>query len=84
MQMGNIEKNEDVCLLDSATTHTILYGKHFSRVLHCIRKMSTIVEIIDDFRNATIVIPNDTTLHFEDALMSYRSKRNLQIGRAHV
>ena len=58
-------KNEDVCLLDSATTHTILYGKHFFSTV-TFRKanvhiISGPVEIIDGFRSVTIILSNDTT-----------------------
>ncbi|XP_017982368.1 PREDICTED: uncharacterized protein LOC108663281 [Theobroma cacao] len=35
------------------------------------------VGIIDGLGNATIVLPNGTTLHIEDALLSSRSKKNL-------
>ncbi|EOY09142.1 Uncharacterized protein TCM_024537 [Theobroma cacao] len=72
---------EDVCLLDSATTHTILCGKHFlSNVTLSKANVYTIsgpVGIIDGSENATIVLPNGTTLHIKDALLSSRSKRNL-------
>ena len=64
--MGNIEKNGDVCLLDSLMTHTILCGKHFfsSMTLHKenVYIISGLIEIIDGFKNATIVLSNETTL----------------------
>ena len=33
--------------------------------------------MIDDFRNATIMLPNGTTLYIKDALLSTKMKRNL-------
>jgi len=81
MQMGHIEKKEDLCLLDSATTHTILCGKHFCSNV-TLRKenvqiTSSPVNIIDGYGTATVILPNGTTLYLEDALLSGRSKRNL-------
>jgi len=79
--MGHIEKNEDICLLDSATTHTILCGKHFfSNVTLRKANIQTIsgpVNIIDGYGITTVILPNGTTLYLEDALLSGRSKRNL-------
>ncbi|OMP03727.1 Integrase, catalytic core [Corchorus capsularis] len=81
MQMGNIEKKEDVFLLDSATTHTILSNKDFfSSVTLCKANVNTIsgpANIIDGYGNATIFLPNGTILHLEDELLSGRSRRNL-------
>lgn len=79
--MGTTEKKEDVCLLDSVTTYTILCCKHFFSSV-TLRKaniniISSLIEIIDGFRNATVALPNGTTLHIEDALLSCRSKSNL-------
>ena len=72
--MGNIERKDDVCLLDSATTHTILRSKDFfSSVTLCKANVNTIsgpANIIDGYGNATIVLPNGTVLHLEDALLS--------------
>ena len=31
-KMRTVEKNEDICLLDSATTHTIIRGKNISQI----------------------------------------------------
>ncbi|KAK6152021.1 hypothetical protein DH2020_014656 [Rehmannia glutinosa] len=78
--MGKIEKR-DYCLLDSATTHSILTNKvYFSSVKLCKAQVTTIsgpVEIIDGSGNATVVLPNGTILNIENALLSSRSKRNL-------
>ncbi|EOY21377.1 Ac-like transposase THELMA13 [Theobroma cacao] len=68
--MGTTEKNKDVCLFDSVMTNTILCGKHFFLSVTLreanVRSISSLVEIIDNFMNATIVLPNGTTLHIED------------------
>ena len=70
--MKIIEKNKDACLLDSVMTHAILRDKkYFSNLkLHKtnIHTISRFVKIIEGFWNATIILPNDTILHMEDAL----------------
>lgn len=77
--MEDIEKTI-MCLPDSGTTHTILSNKNFFSSVTLrksnIQTISSPVEIIDGSRNATIILPNGTILHIEDALSS-RSKRNL-------
>ena len=79
--MTMIEKKDDACLLDSAITHSILREKnYFSSIT--LRKenvhiISGPVEMINGFGNATIMLPNGTTLHIEDALLSTKMKRNL-------
>ena len=79
--MTMIEKKEDVCLLDSITTHSILRDKNYfsSMTLRKVNfhSISGPIEMIDDFRNATIMLPNGTTLHIDDALLSTKTKRNL-------
>ncbi|KAL9165046.1 hypothetical protein ABFS82_06G145400 [Erythranthe guttata] len=78
--MKNMDKY-DYCLLDSATTHSIFNNKiYFSSVTSCKAQVKTIAgsaEIIDGSGNATIVLPNGTTLHIENALISGRSNKNL-------
>jgi len=81
MQMENTKKKENVYLLDSATTHTIFRNRHFFSSMTLrkaqIHTISGLVPIIDSFGNATIVLPNGTILHIENAFLSIRSKRNL-------
>ena len=79
--MTMIEKKEDVCLLDSATTHSILKDKNYFSTM-TLRKANvhTIfgpVEMIVGSENATIMLSNGTILHIEDALLSTKTKRNL-------
>ena len=79
--MENTEKKEDVCLLDSASTHTIFHSRHFFssmtlRKTH-VHTISGPIPIIDGFGNATIVLQKGTILHIENAFLSSRSKRNL-------
>ena len=93
-KMTMIEKKEDVCLLNSPTTHSILKDKnYFSTMTLRITNIHTIsgpVEMIDGSGNATIMLPNDTILHIEDAVLSTKTKRNLlsfkdvRDRRAHV
>ena len=79
--MENTEKKEDVCLLDSASTHTIFRSRHFfSSMTLCKTHVHTIsgpIPIIDGFGNATIILPKGTILYIENAFLSSRSKRNL-------
>ena len=79
--MENTEKKEDVCFLDSASTHTIFHSRHFFssmtlRKTH-VHTISYHIPIIDGFGNATIFLPKGTILHIENAFLSSRSKRNL-------
>ena len=79
--MEFIEKNEDICLLDNVTTHTLLIGKHyFSSLTLCkanVHIISGLVEIIYGSGDVTITLTNDSILDIEDALLSSRLKRNL-------
>ena len=79
--MTMIEKKKDVCLLDSATTHSILKDKNYFSTMTLrkanVHTISGSVEMIDGSGNATIMLPNGTTLHIEDALLSAKTKRNL-------
>ena len=79
--MTMIEKKEDVYLLDSAMTHSILKDKNYFSTM-TLRKanvhiISGPVEMIDGSENATIMLPNGIILHIEDALLSTKTKRNL-------
>ena len=79
--MTMIEKKENVCLLDSSTTHSILKDKNYFFIM-TLRKanvhiISGLVEMINGSGNATIMLPIGTTLHIEDALLSTKTKRNL-------
>ena len=63
--MRLVEINEDVCLLDSATTHSILRGKeYFTNLTLCKANVLTIsrpVKIIKRSGHATIMLPNRKT-----------------------
>ena len=77
-KMKSIEKINDIYLLDSAMTHTIFCGKEYFSNL-TLRKINihTILapfKIVEGSENITIILPNSTTLHLEDALLSSRSR----------
>ena len=76
-----MNEKKNACLLDCATTHTILTGKYYfsNLTMHKanVHTISSPAEIIDGSRNTTIILPNGTTLHIEDALLITRSKRNI-------
>ena len=79
--MRIVEINENACLLDSATTHSIFHGKKYFTNLTLrkenIHTISRPVKIIEGSGHVTIMLSNGTTLHLEDALLSSRSNRNL-------
>ena len=68
-------------MLDCATTHTIINGKHYfsNLTLHKenVHTISSPVKIIESSKNVILILSNGTTLHIEDALLNGRSKRNL-------
>ena len=74
--MRMIENKNDVCSLDSAMTHIILSGKYYFYSLTLrkedIHTISGPIEITEGSGIATIILPNDITLHIEDALLSSR------------
>ena len=73
--------NEDICLADSATTHTILKDKYFFSSLVIqeanVRTISGSTKIIEGSRRAYIQLPRGTKLHINNALYSSKSHRNL-------
>ena len=77
------EKNgdEDMCLLDSATTHTILKDqKYFSHLKMREINVSTIngsANLVKGFDRATIFLPQGTKCITDNALFSPQSRRNL-------
>ena len=72
----------DVCLVDYATTHTILLDKKYFLELILIKtNVSTIsgttTNLVEGFRRANIMLLNGTRFHINDALYSSKSRRNL-------
>ena len=77
-----LKKNEDdVCLVDCATTHTILWDKGYFLELRLIKvNVSTIsgtTNLVEGFGRANIMLQNGTRFHINDALYSSKSRRNL-------
>ena len=64
----------EICLADSATTHTILLDqKYFSHITLVEANVNTILgptDLIDGSRIATIMLPCGTIFHINDALYS--------------
>ena len=79
--LGSKINDGEICLADSATTHTILWDqKYFSHKTLVEANVNTIsgpVDLIDGYRRATIMLPCGTIFHINDALYSVRSRRNL-------
>jgi peptide/histidine transporter 3/4 len=81
-EFPQLKKGEgDICLADSATTHTILRDqKYFSDLIPTRAKVTTIsgsADIIEGSGRAHVWLPNGTQLFIQEALYSARSKRNL-------
>ena len=72
---------EDTCIVDSATTHTILQSqKYFSQLTKTNSHVWTVSgtsNIIEGFGEASFILPNKTHIHIQDALYSSKSTRNL-------
>ena len=60
---------------------TILSGKYYFSSLTLsktnVHTISSPVKMIDGYENVVIMLPNGITLHFENALLSTKTKRNL-------
>lgn len=71
----------DICIADSATTHTILQSqKYFSQLTKTNSHVWTISgtsNIIEGFGKASFILPNETQIHIPNALYSSKSTRNL-------
>ena len=70
-----------VCLIDYATTHTILRDKRYNLDLTLtngnVSTISGTANLIEGSRRANIMLPNGTRFHINDALYSNKSTRNL-------
>ena len=78
----DLKMNEDdVCLVDYATTHTILRDKRYFLKLILIKaNVSTIsgtTNLVEGFGRANITLSNGTRFHINDVLYSSKSRRNL-------
>ena len=73
--------NEDICLVDSGSTHTVLksrrYFSHLTTQKANISTISGVVNIIEGFGKAHVLLPGGTNLKIENALYSPKSQRNL-------
>ena len=72
---------DDVCLVDCATIHTILRNKiYFLDLTLTNVNVSTIsgtANLIEDSKKANIMLRNGTRFHINDVLYSSKSTRNL-------
>ena len=73
--------NEDLCLADSATTHTILKSKkYFSTLTMLEANVNTIsgsTDLIEGFGKVNFIFSRGTKFTISNALFSSKSKRNL-------
>ena len=74
LQPSDMKKyGEDLCLVDSATTHTILKDKkYFVHVKLVVANVTT-----EGYGKASVMLPGGTKIVIDDALFSSRSNRNL-------
>jgi len=81
MNVSTSTNDEDICLIDSATTYTILKSnKFFSCLVMREFNVSTIsrtTNIIEGSGRATILLPRGTRLQIKNAFYSRMSNRNL-------
>ena len=79
--LGSTQREEDICLIDSATSHTILKSKtYFSHLKLGIKSVNTIfgsANLIEGSGRATLSLPEGTKLIINNALFSSKSRRNL-------
>ena len=72
---------DDVCLADYATTHTILRDKRYFLELTLIKAnvstISSITNLVEVSGIVNITLPNGTRFHINDTLYSSKSRRNL-------
>jgi len=80
MNIGINTNDEDLCLADCTTTHTILKSnKYFSCLVMQEVNVSTIsgtTNIIEGSGRATVLLPRGTRLHIKNAFYSPKSNRN--------
>ena len=76
----HMTSNVDACLVDCATTHTILCDKkYFSNISLVKSNVNTIsgpVDLIQGSRRATIILPRGNKIHINDSLYYAKSKWN--------
>ena len=69
---------DDVCLADCATTHTILWDKRYFLELTLIKANVSIISgttnLVEGSGKANITLPNGTRFHINDALYSNKKK----------
>ena len=72
---------DDVCLVDCATIHTILWDKRYFLELTLIKVnvsiISSITNLVGGYGKANIILSNRTRLHINYALYSSKSRKNL-------
>jgi len=83
----------DICLADSATTHTILMHKYFLNMRMMNAKVNTISDstnLIEGSGRANIIFPNRTRFVIYNVLFSTKTRKNLlsfkdiQLNRYHT
>ena len=78
----SLKMNEDdVCIANYATTHTIFRDKRYFLEVTLIKTNVSIIfgttNLVKDSKRANIMLPNGTRFHINDALYFRKSKINL-------
>ena len=81
MLFGLKMNEDDACLANYATTHTILRDKRYFIELTLIKAnastISSTTNLVEGYGKGNIMLPNGTRFHINDALYSSKSRRNL-------
>ena len=80
--------NVDACLVDCATTHTILRDKKYFSNLSLVRfNVNTIlclVDLIQGFERTTIILHSETKIHINDALILLNPSKIFLVSKIFV
>ena len=81
MLFGLKMNEDDVCIANYATTHTIFRDKRYFLEVTLIKTNVSIIfgttNLVKDSKRANIMLPNGTRFHINDALYFSKFKRNL-------
>jgi len=78
---AKLNNDDNICLIDSATTHTILknveYFSHIEMGKTSVHTISGSAQLIEGSGRATVFLPEGAKVSINNALLSTKSRRNL-------
>ena len=84
----HMTSNVDACLANCATTHTIIRNKKYFSNLSLVRfNVNTIlglVDLIQGFERTTIILPSETKIHINDALILLNPSKIFLVSKIFV